>query len=44
MKDLVFVDEKLKIIEFESLGTNIRNTQRFNAVNPTSSGYEFEWE
>ena len=44
MKDMSFVDEKLKIIEFESLGTNIRNTNRFMAVNPTSSGYEFEWE
>jgi len=44
MKDMSFVDEKLKIIEFESLGTNIRNTSRFMAVNPTSSGYEFEWE
>jgi len=43
-KDLAHVDEKLKIIEFESLGTNIRNTNRFMAVNPTSQGYEFEWE
>lgn len=44
MKDMSFIDDKLKIIEFESLGTNIRNTNRFMAVNPTSSGYEFEWE
>jgi hydrocephalus-inducing protein len=43
-KDMSFLDEKLKIIEFESLGTNIRNTNRFMAVNPTSQGYEFEWE
>lgn len=35
-KDLAYIDEKLKIIEFESLGTNIRNTNRFMAVNPTS--------
>ena len=43
-KEQSFLDEKLKIIEFESLGTNIRNTNRFMAVNPTSQGYEFEWE
>lgn len=38
------VDAKYRIIEFESLGTNIKNTKRFMAVNPTNSGYEFEWE
>lgn len=38
------IDKKYKIIEFDSLGTNIKNTRRFMAVNPTSSGYEFEWE
>ncbi len=43
-KEQSFIDEKVKIIEFESLGTNIRNTNRFMAVNPTSQGYEFEWE
>lgn len=43
-KDMVPIDNKYKIIEFESLGTNIKNTKRFMAVNPTSSGYEFEWE
>lgn len=43
-KDMTPVDTKLKVIEFESLGTNIKNTKRFMAVNPTSSGYEFEWE
>jgi hypothetical protein len=31
-----FIDDKIKIIEFESLGTNIKNTNRFMAVNPTS--------
>jgi hypothetical protein len=35
-KEQCFVDEKLKIVEFESLGTNIRNTNRFMAVNPTA--------
>jgi hydrocephalus-inducing protein len=43
-KDMTPIDVKYKIIEFDSLGTNIRNTKRFMAVNPTSSGYEFEWE
>jgi hydrocephalus-inducing protein len=38
------VDSKFKIIEFESLGTSIKNTRRFMAVNPTGQGYEFEWE
>lgn len=35
-KDMVPIDNKYKIIEFESLGTNIKNTKRFMAVNPTS--------
>jgi len=43
-KDMTPVDAKFKIIEFDSLGTNIRNTKRFMAVNPTASGYEYEWE
>lgn len=35
-KDMVPVDQKFKILEFDSLGTNIKNTKRFMAVNPTS--------
>lgn len=42
-KDMTPIDPKYKIIEFDSLGTNIKNTRRFMAVNPTSTGYEFEW-
>lgn len=38
------IDSKYKIIEFDSLGTLIKNTRRFMAVNPTGQGYEFEWE
>lgn len=38
------VDNKYKIIEFDSLGINIKNVNKFMAVNPTSQGYEFEWE
>jgi len=34
-KDMTPVDSKYKIIEFESLGTSIKNTRRFMAVNPT---------
>lgn len=37
------IDPKYKIIEFDSLGTNIKNTRRFMAVNPTATGFEFEW-
>lgn len=43
-KDMAQIDSKFRIIEFESLGTNIKNTKRFMAVNPTAAGYEFEWE
>jgi len=43
-KDMTPIDSKFKIIEFDSLGTNIKNTKRFMAVNPTSEGYEFEWQ
>jgi len=43
-KDLAPVEQNVKVIDFESLGTNIRNTKRFMTVNPTSQGYEFEWE
>jgi hydrocephalus-inducing protein len=35
-KDMVPIDHKYKIIEFESLGINIKNTRRFMSVNPTS--------
>ena len=38
------IDAKLLIIEFESLGTKVKNTKRFYVVNPTAQGYEFEWE
>lgn len=38
------IDSKYKIIEFDSLGTSIKNTRRFMAVNPTGQGYEFEWQ
>jgi hydrocephalus-inducing protein len=34
-KDMTPIDSKFKIIEFESLGTSIKNTRRFMAVNPT---------
>jgi len=31
------------VIEFDSLGTKVKNTKKFYVVNPTSIGYEFEW-
>jgi hydrocephalus-inducing protein len=34
-KDMTPIDSKYKIIEFDSLGTLIKNTRRFMAVNPT---------
>ena len=38
------IDIKYGIIEFESLGCRIKNTRRFYVVNPTATGYEFEWK
>ena len=35
---------KLKVIEFESLGVKVRNKKRFYVVNPTATGYEFQWK
>ena len=38
------LDQKFSIIEFESLGTKIKNVKKFYVVNPTNQGYEFEWK
>lgn len=38
------IDSSFSIVEFESLGTKVKNTKRFYVVNPTSQGYEFEWK
>ena len=35
-KDMQPIDNKYKIIEFDSLGINIKNINKFMAVNPTS--------
>ncbi|CAJ1447961.1 unnamed protein product [Effrenium voratum] len=37
------LDPKYQVIEFESLGTRVRNTKRFYVLNPTSDTYEFNW-
>jgi hydrocephalus-inducing protein len=37
------LDPKYHIIEFESLGTRVKNTKRFYVLNPTSESYEFSW-
>jgi hydrocephalus-inducing protein len=38
------LDPSFNVIEFESLGTKVKNTKRFYVVNPTSQGYEYEWK
>ena len=43
-QDMLPIDSSYKILEFESMGTKIKNTKRFYVVNPTNQGYEFEWE
>ena len=42
-KDMAPIDQKYSIIEFESLGTKVRNVRKFMVINPTNQGYEFEW-
>eukprot|EP00961_Rhodomonas_salina_P272626 3683700-Rhodomonas_salina.1 len=38
------VDPHSRCLEFESLGTNVRNTRRFYVMNPTNISYKFRWE
>ncbi|CAG9464033.1 unnamed protein product [Pedinophyceae sp. YPF-701] len=33
-----------RVLEFTSLGTRVRNTRRFDVLNPTSVPYEFSWQ
>lgn len=42
--DLGPLDPATRVVEFESLGTRVRNTKRFFVLNPTSMSYEFFWE
>merc|ERR1719265_2674761 len=37
------LDPKYQIVEFESLGTKVKNTKRFYVLNPTAEEYEFQW-
>jgi hydrocephalus-inducing protein len=37
------LDPKFQILEFESVGTRVKNTKRFYVLNPTSESYEFTW-
>jgi len=37
------LDPKYQILEFESLGTRVKNTKRFYVLNPTSENYDFVW-
>jgi hydrocephalus-inducing protein len=43
-QEMTPIDANYQIFEFESLGTRVKNTKRFYTVNPTSQGYDFEWE
>ena len=38
------LDPSTRVIEFESLGTKVRNVKRFFVLNPTNTTYEFIWE
>ncbi len=38
------VEAKYNIIEYQSLGTKVKNTKRFYVINPTSLAYDFEWK
>lgn len=38
------LDPDTKVIEFESLGSKVRNTNRFMVLNPTNFSYEFTWK
>ncbi len=40
----VSVDPNSHCVEFESLGTQVRNTKRFYVMNPTNMNYKFKWE
>ena len=37
------LDPATKVVEFNSLGTRVRNTKRFFVINPTNKTYEFFW-
>lgn len=43
-QDMIPIDSSYQILEFESLGTKVKNTKKFYVVNPTNQGYEFRWE
>ena len=38
------VDPSSRCMEFESLGTQVRNTRRFFVMNPTNISYKYRWE
>ncbi|EKX37002.1 hypothetical protein GUITHDRAFT_78541 [Guillardia theta CCMP2712] len=38
------IDADSRVIEFESLGTKVRNTRHFFLMNPTNISYKFRWE
>ena len=42
--ELGALDSTIKVLEFRSLGTQVRNTLRFDMINPTAQPYDFTWE
>eukprot|EP00937_MAST-01D_sp_MAST-1D-sp2_P000047 g47.t1 len=41
--ELGTLDPSVHVVEFESLGTRVRNTKRFCVINPQNVSYEFTW-
>ena len=41
--ELGALDPNVHVVEFESLGTRVRNTKRFHVMNPQNVSYEFSW-
>jgi len=38
------LDPSVRVLQMQSLGTLVKNTKRFYAVNPMNVGYDFQWE
>ena len=38
------IDASCKVVEFSSIGLNVRQIKRFEVLNPTNQAYEFFWE
>jgi hydrocephalus-inducing protein len=38
------LDPSVRVLQMQSLGTLVKNTKRFYAINPMNVGYDFQWE